>query len=1201
MASEVHRALCPKILVLSGDDVDTVAGRNGARNFAELLRPFELSVSNISVRTSQLETRTHAEFSLRFDSQHILAENNSAAERGSLDYFLDSVQNHLRTHGQKTDYVHAIQSLEPSQDRSDWDKRVRETPPWSKEIASYLYRYRPLCAFDTFSRPTAMMLAVSGNHADPMNAFAQLYETSCSNSMLERINCSNTDILRMYLVVHDEANPNSDRSRSEALLDEVRKTYGLQCALLAINSAQETDATSLNLLRSEWNTPDLREAPMSEPEACLLSPTDRANIELFLREFVVKSLVPFLEKTLQHLNEQTGTARRGLTGRLLGAGRKWFSNKPQQEQVSLSGYDRQRNLYPTHSLVTQTRRLADLAFHLRDYHLAAEMYEVVRRDYEQDQATAYYAAATEMLCLTRSLSSNTDTHLFDFYTSACDNYLLGHTGRLYALRLTFLFSAIQTKRGCGGDVARAFLHAAEFTDEILRATVLESAALAFLCMPQPCVRKSAATLLESAEQFDSCGQKEFASRCYSLAGPYFERKAWPAIKDYVLLKLARHAQNSGQNEEALAYVVQLFYSSNRGESQDREVTKLLLEQYKYSDTKSSIELPTPIWKSALSQVMSPRTPAWDIFLEKHDYANLRHTGATSISIQDTLMLHLYAENPLHVPISVSGLKLAFREEGGEALGDATVSHDFATMVLGPRETRTVEISVKIMRCGLYRLAGLQFILEDGIAVEQSMLKPGPRLNATKAHRTSPHYAVDETLLVQINDNLPKLTIEMIHAPSEAFVGETLRLIMRISNKGAATARLFEILREPANCILGSDSKEIGLLNHTLPAQHVPSAKLFHEAEIAKDQSIELEWTLSLLTPLDTCVEWLFLYKCPQNHTLTSFAQHNISVKPLLVGNIAYKPAQQLSYLALMSLENQSDEVINIDGISLLSSQWRASTQAGSSQLGNHQSTNYAIAIERAVTPRDETIPMALAAIGPLLGQSWPAFEPAEITCHASRIHGQGAAMPLASYIASHGLLRAKSVEESYSFLPESVRQRAFLFVESNEVDFLVAWSLSNGRKGCTLLYGAQIGLRSDDPTELAKLSFITDTPSTSRALYAATVLEKAQLAQQLNVSPLANFGDCISVEVDVRSASHQPCPSDPPTIRAISVPLYIRNESVWRLEFTLRLLAAHNRSKPTQPIAPWTGNTIKRGTLEPWSILKIHALVLFNWVIGSAL
>ena len=195
-------------------------------------------------------------------------------------------------------------------------------------------------------------------------------------------------------------------------------------------------------------------------------------------------------------------------------------------------------------------------------------------------------------------------------------------------------------------------------------------------------------------------------------------------------------------------------------------------------------------------------------------------------------------------------------------------------------------------------------------------------------------------------------------------------------------------------------------------------------------------------------------------------------------------------------------------------------------------------------------------------------------------------MPLALYVASHGVLRAKWVKETYSFLPESVRQRAFLFVESNEVDFLIAWSLSDGRKGCTLLYGAQIGLRSDHPTELAKLSSITDTPSTSRALYAATVLEKAQLAEQIRVSPLANLGDCISVDVEVRSVDHRFDSSDSPSIRTISVPLCIRNESVWPLGFTLRLLPARTRSMSTQPIAPWIGTQSNEACLSRGAFSK---------------
>lgn len=43
-----------------------------------------------------------------------------------------------------------------------------------------------------------------------------------------------------------------------------------------------------------------------------------------VREFVVQSLVPFMERNIQHWNEQVASARRGLTGRLFGASRRLF-------------------------------------------------------------------------------------------------------------------------------------------------------------------------------------------------------------------------------------------------------------------------------------------------------------------------------------------------------------------------------------------------------------------------------------------------------------------------------------------------------------------------------------------------------------------------------------------------------------------------------------------------------------------------------------------------------------------------------------------------------------------------------------------------------------------------------------------------------------------------------------------------------------
>lgn len=45
-----------------------------------------------------------------------------------------------------------------------------------------------------------------------------------------------------------------------------------------------------------------------------------------VRELVVQSLVPFMERNIQHWNEQVASARRGLTGRLFGASRRLFGS-----------------------------------------------------------------------------------------------------------------------------------------------------------------------------------------------------------------------------------------------------------------------------------------------------------------------------------------------------------------------------------------------------------------------------------------------------------------------------------------------------------------------------------------------------------------------------------------------------------------------------------------------------------------------------------------------------------------------------------------------------------------------------------------------------------------------------------------------------------------------------------------------------------
>lgn len=59
-----------------------------------------------------------------------------------------------------------------------------------------------------------------------------------------------------------------------------------------------------------------------------LGEEDVRRIKLFLREFVVQNLAPWLERTTTQLNEQLAANRKGIAGRLFSAGRRYFGSRP---------------------------------------------------------------------------------------------------------------------------------------------------------------------------------------------------------------------------------------------------------------------------------------------------------------------------------------------------------------------------------------------------------------------------------------------------------------------------------------------------------------------------------------------------------------------------------------------------------------------------------------------------------------------------------------------------------------------------------------------------------------------------------------------------------------------------------------------------------------------------------------------------------
>lgn len=138
-----------------------------------------------------------------------------------------------------------------------------------------------------------------------------------------------------------------------------------------------------------------------------LSDQDLQGIDKFMREMVVQSIVPFMERTILISNEQFIASKRSIGGRLFSAGRKYFgasasssasgsrTGSPSQGTTGVmnGGFNVTRGYYPFTTQEAQTRRLADFAFMLEDFRLAVTVYDSLSKDFKIDRAWRYYAAA----------------------------------------------------------------------------------------------------------------------------------------------------------------------------------------------------------------------------------------------------------------------------------------------------------------------------------------------------------------------------------------------------------------------------------------------------------------------------------------------------------------------------------------------------------------------------------------------------------------------------------------------------------------------------------------------------------------------------------------------------------------------------------------------------------------------------------------
>jgi hypothetical protein len=227
----------------------------------------------------------------------------------------------------------------------------------------------------------------------------------------------------------------------------MKKTFGLSCTLLVIDSAggnKDLWEPRINQFASlarkvagicEDSEPIVRLIPNGGPYGALLSEMDVGRIEAFIKGFTCQNLIPFMEvcrieiilkRNIQTWNMEVQSRKKGITGKLFNAGRKWFGGGaataiiPDTFVIGPDG----NHVFVGQSHELLQRKLADYAFMLNDFRFAYTIYNGLQKDVQGNEKAVYYnAGCQEMLGLcTMMVDSSGKGSVGEYFEAAIDGY-----------------------------------------------------------------------------------------------------------------------------------------------------------------------------------------------------------------------------------------------------------------------------------------------------------------------------------------------------------------------------------------------------------------------------------------------------------------------------------------------------------------------------------------------------------------------------------------------------------------------------------------------------------------------------------------------------------------------------------------------------------------------------------------------------------
>jgi len=539
-ATEVFK---PVVLVCGSEKAEKICQKNGI-TLSEMLRPFGNRIGGgdggVRFRTPNQTLKVVHGYGVQILSGAEI-DKIAATRVAPLD---DVMRANVPSEQRKSDDIFDMS------DAARFFIRNPDPTPWFTAYRTELHKSLGFTPYEFTEQPLGMIFVISSDEEAPARALASLRNKANLPKPLAHSLLDN-EVPYACWVLHDISAKEVGLEKAEVAMKELEARYPSHCTLLAINSAPEN--TELEDIWAACFSSDAKNGVSGESvskKGTLLTLEDRKLLASAIRDFVIKTLNPSLERKLASLNAEVNDKRKGIgnTLKYMFGGRK--SSK--QGRSNLGAYE-------LGTLESKIRQAADFALLMQDFETASSNYRIAKQDYQHDKKHALLASANELHGLCTLLSSHGRSGTG--YIEAAIQIYQSNSEIAKATRAA-LWAVDAFRHGNMPNAAATWLKRASEREshrsggsQLRAALLIEQAAYMYLIPSGAGVqlRKYAFHLIMAGHIFHKCRLHWHGVRCYRSARCVLKDKRWFHAGDHIDYDLARHFSSLGQAEEALHY------------------------------------------------------------------------------------------------------------------------------------------------------------------------------------------------------------------------------------------------------------------------------------------------------------------------------------------------------------------------------------------------------------------------------------------------------------------------------------------------------------------------------------------------------------------------------------------------------------------------------------------------------------------------